>query len=100
MVLFTDAWYRAEYSGRLSATHCDSTDPSETIANMAIIKNPFRKQDENARPSPTPLPNGEKKDENGAKSIDVDSKEPVEYKLSGNCACDLTGQEVAADSQP
>lgn len=51
---------------------------------MAIIKNPFRKQDENVRPAPTPLANEKPTSSSGStKQFDVDSKEPVEYKLSG-----------------
>ncbi|KAI5369938.1 hypothetical protein Slin15195_G008160 [Septoria linicola] len=49
---------------------------------MAIIKNPFRKQDENARPPPTPLA-GEKPTSSGSsRPSDLESRETVEYKLS------------------
>lgn len=45
---------------------------------MPIIRNPFRKQDENQRPgSQTPVP----AEVNGTKPIEI--KEPTEYKLSG-----------------
>lgn len=49
---------------------------------MAIIKNPFRKQDENVRPQVTQV-NSDKKEANGVKQIDIDNKQPTEYKLSG-----------------
>lgn len=48
---------------------------------MPIIRNPFRKQDENVRPTvvtDVEKPNGT------AKPVDI--KEPTEYKLSGECA--------------
>lgn len=48
---------------------------------MPIIRNPFRKQDENARPNVQV--NGSEKD-HSAKPIDI--KEPTEYKLSGESA--------------
>lgn len=52
---------------------------------MPIMRNPFRKQDENARPS-TAI-NGIEQKVNGTSSpkpIDIpQEKEPAEYKLSG-----------------
>lgn len=52
---------------------------------MPIMRNPFRKQDENLRPS-TAI-NGVEQKVNGtptAKPIDIRAeKEPAEYKLSG-----------------
>ena len=48
---------------------------------MPIMRNPFRKQDENLRPATS----GVDKDANGAttKPLDIKKSEPVEYKLSG-----------------
>lgn len=58
------------------------------IDNMAIIKNPFRKQDENVRPAPTPLANDKPTSSSSStKQFDVDTKKPVEYKLSGESGC-------------
>lgn len=55
---------------------------------MAIIKNPFRKQDENVRPAPTPLANDKPTSSSSStKQFDVDTKKPVEYKLSGESGC-------------
>ena len=48
---------------------------------MPIIRNPFRKQDENIRPvtgAVDKLPNGTL-----TRPIDIKEKEPVEYQLSG-----------------
>ena len=45
------------------------------------MRNPFRKQDENVRPS-TSINDSLGKDDSN-KSIDVKEKEPVEYQLSG-----------------
>ena len=44
------------------------------------VRNPFRKQDENARP---PTSNGVEKSST-AKPIDIKEKEATEYKLSGS----------------
>lgn len=52
---------------------------------MPIIRNPFRKNDENARPSLT-VNSAEKPpgSSNGSKqSLEGSEKSPVEYKLSG-----------------
>lgn len=48
---------------------------------MPIRLNPFRRQDENARP----VTNGVEKPVNGTstKPLSIDTKDPVEYKLSG-----------------
>lgn len=49
---------------------------------MPIMRNPFRKQDENARPTTA----GAERQANGetTKAIDIKEKQqPVEYKLSG-----------------
>lgn len=52
---------------------------------MPFVRNPFRKQDENARPGASPHQPGEKLVDgiNGTKPIDIKEKEPAEYKLSG-----------------
>lgn len=47
---------------------------------MPIIRNPFRKQDENVRPTAAVGENGEK---NGSKTSEIKERDPVEYKLSG-----------------
>jgi hypothetical protein len=49
---------------------------------MPILRNPFRKQDENVRPSSDEVVTGYE-----TKIIDVDSKNPVEYQLSGESLC-------------
>ncbi len=48
---------------------------------MPIMRNPFRKQDENLRPATSGLD----KFANGSptKAIDIKEREPAEYKLSG-----------------
>lgn len=55
---------------------------------MAIIKNPFRKQDENVRPSPTPLTGEKPASSASSKQFNADAKDPVEYKLSGTSTID------------
>jgi hypothetical protein len=49
---------------------------------MPIMRNPFRKQDENARPA---MAGTEKVNGNATQPIDIKEKEqqPTEYKLSG-----------------
>lgn len=49
---------------------------------MPIMRNPFRKQDENVRPVTA---NGdlEKNDHRPPQAIDIKEKQPTEYKLSG-----------------
>ena len=49
---------------------------------MPIMRNPFRKQDENARPL-TASGNLEKSDRGASQAIDIKEKQPAEYKLSG-----------------
>ena len=50
---------------------------------MPIMRNPFRKQDENARPA-TANANLEKNDRQRPQAIDISKeKQPAEYKLSG-----------------
>ena len=50
---------------------------------MPIMRNPFRKQDENARPV-TANANLEKNDRQRPQAIDISKeKQPAEYKLSG-----------------
>jgi hypothetical protein len=53
-------------------------------ATMPFVRNPFKKQDENVRP--TAALNGIEQSVNGSKPIETKEKEPVEYKLSGNAA--------------
>ena len=51
---------------------------------MPIIRNPFRRQDENVRPSTAT--NGGDHKFNGtvsAKPVDIGEKQPTEYQLSG-----------------
>lgn len=52
---------------------------------MPIIRNPFRRQDENARPNApvTEKPNAT----TPPKSIDLGEKQDTEYKLSGTSHC-------------
>lgn len=53
---------------------------------MPIIRNPFRKQDENVRPTSTINGVEQKVNGNGADGTNPSSireKEPAEYKLSG-----------------
>jgi len=48
---------------------------------MPIIRNPFRKQDENLRP---PTANGlEKNESKSSEAININEKKSAEYKLSG-----------------
>lgn len=56
---------------------------SFTQHKMPIIRNPFRKQDENVRPATAiPTSNGDKF--GSSRSLDLTKeKEPAEYKLSG-----------------
>ena len=59
---------------------------------MPIIRNPFKKNDENVRPPPTV--NGAEKPPNSSNSsqqFNVNDKEPVEYKLSGELGCAQDG---------
>lgn len=49
---------------------------------MPIIRNPFRKQDENVRPV-TAHDNLEKAERKPLQAIDIKEKQPTEYKLSG-----------------
>jgi hypothetical protein len=53
---------------------------------MPIIRNPFRRQDENARPNAavTEKPNATT---TPPKSIDLGEKQDTEYKLSGTSHC-------------
>lgn len=52
---------------------------------MPIIRNPFRKQDENARPTSGVVERTTTDNNNAAppKSIDLGEKQTTEYKLSG-----------------
>ena len=51
---------------------------------MPIIRNPFRKQDENARPATAIITNGENNKPHSSRSLDLTKeKETAEYKLSG-----------------
>lgn len=60
---------------------------------MPIIRNPFRKQDENARPQTTL--NGVEKTNGASKSVEpINIKEPAEYKLSGAFCASNTGFRV------
>lgn len=51
---------------------------------MPFVRNPFRKQDENARPTiVSGGGGGDNVDVVASKPIDIGEKEPAEYKLSG-----------------
>ena len=65
---------------------------------MPIMRNPFRKNDENARPPPTINGLDKAPSTSSVNKFDVASdkeKEPVEYKLSGESGCALPRMQAA-----
>jgi hypothetical protein len=64
---------------------------------MPIMRNPFRKQDENVRPVTTEIVTPYE-----TKVIDVDSKSTVEYQLSGESQTSAESMSVErrADAEP
>lgn len=50
---------------------------------MPIIRNPFRKQDEHARPTSGVVETTNNNNRSPPKSIDLGEKQSTEYKLSG-----------------
>lgn len=56
---------------------------------MPIMRNPFKKNDENARPPPTLNGLDKAPSTNSVNKVDASEKQPVEYKLSGELECAL-----------
>ena len=68
---------------------------------MPIIRNPFRKQDENVRPATATNNGAEHNKFNGTvstKPVDIREKEPTEYQLSGMPPPQYTTRNLRNDS--
>ena len=65
---------------------------------MVIMRNPFRKQDENVRPSINGSTVRSGVTDTPAISIHVAQRPPIEYKLSGESAATLVKADGIMDS--
>lgn len=82
-ILVFAAWKAQHYTNTaVSAVGIAPYPPLPHIytVSMPIIRNPFRKQDENVRPTAAVEENGEKK---SGSLNEGNARDPVEYKLSG-----------------